>query len=260
MICSICSGQEFQQNTVLKQRLIDEWELEQPEVDYINRQQGFCCANCGANYRSMTLAESIIKQFKYNGNFKHFSQSKYHKIFNVLEINSAGSLHKYLSNFKNYTYAQYPEIDMQKMPYPSNLFDIIVHSDTLEHVLDSKIALSECLRVLKPGGYLFYTVPIIYGRLSRRRDNLTNSYHGKQDETQGYDHKVFTEYGADFWVEIIQAGFKEIKLINNGELTSIGIVCFKENFVPNYENSELNLVSRIEWKMKNIVKKLINIK
>ena len=41
MKCPVCSNETFNQIDILKQRLIDEWELSLFEVDYINKQQGF---------------------------------------------------------------------------------------------------------------------------------------------------------------------------------------------------------------------------
>jgi len=46
----------------------------------------------------------------------------------------------------------------QKLSFPSNFFDCLIVLDVLEHV-DENIALSEFVRVLKPGGYLIITVP-----------------------------------------------------------------------------------------------------
>ena len=40
-------------------------------------------------------------------------------------------------------------------------FDLVVHSDTLEHVPDPLRALQECRRVLRPGGALCFTVPTL---------------------------------------------------------------------------------------------------
>ena len=67
------------------------------------------------------------------------------------------------------------------------------------------------MRVLKPGGHLFYTVPIVVGRLTRTRRGLPPSYHGRPGVKRD-DCIVQTEYGADFWCEIFDAGFREVSL------------------------------------------------
>jgi SAM-dependent methyltransferase len=227
MKCPICSNELFSQVVVLQQRLIDEWGLTPYEVDYINKQQGFHCTKCSSNLRMMTLASIIMKNYSYYGLFKDFCYSQLGNELLLLEINEVGSLHSILKKFKNYIFAEFPSVDMQNLPYKENSFDLIIHSDSLEHVENSKLAMQECYRVLKNNGSMFYTIPIVHGRMTRKRDILSKSYHGSQNESQGEDYKVWTEYGADFWVEIINSGFNEITLHTLGDLSSIGI-CAKK--------------------------------
>jgi SAM-dependent methyltransferase len=210
--CPICLNTEFFQEIVLKERLIEEWELSPIEVSYINRQQGYYCSKCYSNLRSMTLAAAIMRHFSFKGSFIQYTNSSKYKIKKTLEINEAGSIHNYLIKSKNIKFAEYPEVDIQEMKFSDNSFDIVIHSDTLEHVFDTQKAINECFRVLKANGTLFYTIPIIYNRLTKKRNSLPDSYHGSQDESQGNDFKVWTEYGADFWLELISAGFENVNL------------------------------------------------
>ena len=94
------------------------------------------------------------------------------------------------------------------MTFENNSIDVIIHSDTLEHVPDSGGALQESHRVLKCGGRLFYTIPIVIGRLTRTLHELPASYHGKRDNPL----TDYTVHGADFWCEIFEAGFQEVAL------------------------------------------------
>ncbi len=89
---------------------------------------------------------------------------------------------------------------MQRMNLPDESVDVVVHSDTLEHVPEPLQALRECRRVLKTGGHLFYTVPLVVGRLTRSRSGLAPSYHGTRAAGAVDDYRVQTEYGADFGV------------------------------------------------------------
>jgi SAM-dependent methyltransferase len=223
--------------------LIEEWNLSSTEVDYTNAQQGLCCVKCYSNLRSVTLAQLILNKFSLKGNLMQNLSSGLKKI-KILEINEAGDLHLYLSKTKNYVFAKYPEIDMQNMAYADNSFNAIVHSDTLEHIENTMKALKECYRILKFGGYLFYTIPIIYGRLTIRRDKLPNSYHGSQEESQGNDYKVWTEYGADFWVELVNAGFDEITLLTISDLSSVAI-CARKNDKGLYGKKKKSIIERI---------------
>ena len=49
--------------------------------------------------------------------------------------------------------------DICVAPYPVDNFDLVILSETLEHIFDFKLALSECCRILKPGGHLIITTP-----------------------------------------------------------------------------------------------------
>jgi len=69
--------------------------------------------------------------------------------------------------------------------------------------------------------------------LTKKRDGLSKSYHGSQDEGQGEDYLVWTEYGADFWLEINRAGFNEIRLYTLENESTIAI-CAKKNEQRNY--------------------------
>ena len=49
--------------------------------------------------------------------------------------------------------------DVTKLPFAEGVFDVVVCSEVLEHVEDSRTAVSELVRVLKPGGDMVVTVP-----------------------------------------------------------------------------------------------------
>ena len=51
------------------------------------------------------------------------------------------------------------------LPLPDNAFDLVLCAETLEHVRDVQLLLSEVRRVLRPGGRLALTTPA-HGRLT----------------------------------------------------------------------------------------------
>ena len=100
-------------------------------------------------------------------------------------------------------------------PTATTKFDLVLTSDTLEHVPDFERALAEIRRVLKPDGLHIFTIPVIWDRKTRARASVTNgelvhhlppSYHG---EPTGHaaDFLVFHEFGADVVGKVRDAGF-----------------------------------------------------
>lgn len=209
--CVICGGTEFNSDKVLWDGLVNEWELSQLERDYIDRQQGFNCKSCNGNLRAMSLAKAILTSFDYIGTFDEFCKDPQNKDIKVLEVNTACTLTKHLQLLPKHKLVEYPDYDMTNLNLETNSFDLVIHSDTLEHIDDPIKGLNECKRVLAEKGKCIFTVPIIIGRMTRSRKGLPSSYHG--DPTTGSsDLLVHTEFGADFWVMAICAGFETCKI------------------------------------------------
>jgi len=210
--CSICGHRSFISEPVLWESLINEWDLSAEQAAYVNRQQGTRCAKCHCSLRSIALGKAVTRAFGQTGSFTGFLSSPRTWFRSVLELNGAGGLERYLKRLPRRTLGTFPEVDMQKLPYKDLSFDLVLHSDTLEHVPDPNQALCECLRVLKPGGWCCFTVPIITGRMTRNRANLPPSYHGKVT-TDADDFLVHTEYGSDCWEQVFLAGFDECHIV-----------------------------------------------
>jgi len=56
--------------------------------------------------------------------------------------------------------------DAQQLPFKDNLFDVVYSNYTLEHVHNKSLAVREMIRVVKPGGSIFATVPNFVERLT----------------------------------------------------------------------------------------------
>jgi SAM-dependent methyltransferase len=210
-ICAVCGSSEYSSVDVLWDELIVDWELSPKETDYINKQQGCCCIKCGSNLRSIALASAILTRYKYRGTLEEFVTSTEAGSISVLEINEAGALTPKLEQLPNYVFASFPTEDMTKLSFENKSYDLVVHSDTLEHVDNPIRALSECRRILRDGGACIFTVPIIKDRMSRSREGLKDSYHGIECSSE-FDYRVQTEFGADFWAYAIKAGFSNVTL------------------------------------------------
>ncbi|MGB5408869.1 MAG: methyltransferase domain-containing protein [Thiogranum sp.] len=211
MICHVCGGDEFDYSEVLWDELIAQWQLAEYEVDYINRQQGEKCIHCSSNLRSIALAKAILGAYGVDGTLYQFVTMPKFETLRVLEVNHAGTLSPVLEKLRSRKLITYPEHDMMNLDMDSDSYELVIHSDTLEHVENPIIGLSECNRVLVSGGRCIFTVPIIVDRLSRSRAGLADSYHGKEDMLN-HDYKVNTEFGMDVWKYVLKAGFSEVNI------------------------------------------------
>ncbi len=205
-ICSLCGGVEFTSHQVLWPELVSAWQLAAHEVAYVDDQQGCTCNACGASLRVVALGQALQDAWQTGLTVQEFVCQPAAAALQVLDLNGAAGLSEVLSSLPGYVRADYPAVDMHSLPYAAASFDIVMHSDTLEHVEWPLLALQECRRVLAPGGRLCFTVPIIVGRLTRSRLGLAKSHHG-DPSTTGDDFLVRTEFGVDAWTILAQAGF-----------------------------------------------------
>lgn len=225
-VCSVCGGSEFGFVEVLWSELIASWQLSSIEVDYINRQQGFHCVACRNNLRALALSDAILKTYMFSGTLAQFVESDLGRTLKVLEINEAGGLSPTLEKLPNHQLVRYPEYDMTKLSFGSDAFDLIIHSDTLEHVPNPEKGLSECRRVLRENGKCIFTVPIIVDRMNRSRTGLAPSYHG-QSGVPADDQIVCTEFGADIWQTVLKAGFRSCEIVALEYPSALAIIAKK---------------------------------
>lgn len=226
MQCGVCGSTGFVERNVLWDKLISDWQLSPQEAQYINAQQGRMCTTCGSNLRSIALANAIRSLLGTPLRLVDLPAQEACRHLAILEINEAGSLSPILRQFPGYTFGAYPEVDMHALPFPDGSFDLIVHSDTLEHVENPVHGLRECWRALKPQGALCFTVPVVTGRMSRNRAGLEKSYH-KDKDVRPEDVVVHTEFGADVWTYVLQAGFQRVEFHATAYPAGLAIVARK---------------------------------
>ncbi len=211
MKCGVCGGARFVSKRALWDGLVAEWQLAPAEAAYIDRQQGEVCGQCGSNLRSIALANAVRAFLQTELPLREALAPPSNPSLNLLELNEAGGLTPLFRRLNGYVFGAYPAVDMHALPYANGAFDVVVHSDTLEHVLHPIHALTECRRVLKPGGALCFTVPMVVGRMTRGRAGLPKSYHGTVG-SRPEDYLVHTEFGADAWTFLMEAGFTNVSM------------------------------------------------
>ncbi|MFZ2545282.1 MAG: class I SAM-dependent methyltransferase [Candidatus Saccharimonadales bacterium] len=208
--CSACGGDEVWQSArIINDDLANSWDIDDVLRQAFDARESMFCPLCGCSFRLRQLAESIT--YIYGGkSLLELLENKYFLDLRIAEINSCGRLHGILYTHPNLSYSEYVPSDvairsenLEMLTYKDNSFDLILTSDTLEHVPDVRIALKEIRRVLKPGGRHIFTIPIIWNRLTLERQNKEPSYHGSGEP----DYLVFSEFGYDMINIIKECGF-----------------------------------------------------
>jgi len=210
LACPQCGGEDFTEQSILWPELIEAWELDADEAEYLNRQQGLRCDGCSTPLRSMALMNALQVAYHVPRAVPFKWAMLLRPWLRVLEVNRAGSLTSSLRRLPRHVLVEYPAVDMQALPFEDGSFDLVVHSDTLEHVPDPVAGLAETHRVLRPGGLTCFTIPVVVRRLSRSRDGMVPSFHG--NPTNPEDNLVHTEFGADFWATVLEAGFESCRI------------------------------------------------
>ncbi len=180
--CPVCGRRTLHtRQHPLSQHLIDEWGLPDRWTLAFNEREGFCCGGCGSSLRSRHLALVLVEELNTRLRTRSICLSELARSpdfqgLHIAEVNAAGSLHRFLAEAPNLAYSEYssksphiPSEDLMHLSYASDSFDLVLHSETLEHVPDVCRALDELWRVLRPGGLNVFTIPVLWDRLVTRR-------------------------------------------------------------------------------------------
>jgi SAM-dependent methyltransferase len=193
---------------------------------FFNQREGEICVSCGASLRARQLSSALLlwETEEIGVGFADadsMARNDQVKKLKVAEVNSCGALHKALGRLPGLKFSEYesdnpnvPHEDLLNLSYPSGEFDLVLHSDTLEHVPDLRRALDEIHRVLKPGGAMICSVPLVRdGRKTSARAALKPNgelehffppiYHGGSYQ-KTCQYLVFYDFGDDLF-EFIQA-------------------------------------------------------
>jgi SAM-dependent methyltransferase len=151
----------------------------------------------------------------------------------IWNMENSGSLHKTLLKTYggNYVYSAYlgkgiesgtvkqnvRHEDVRRTSFPPDYFDFVLSSDVLEHVPKPEDAFVEIHRILKPGGTLIFTVPLLEDQEKSDRRAIEDEkgevvllkepqYHGDPLRPEGI--LVFTLFGWDMLEMASAAGLE----------------------------------------------------
>lgn len=92
------------------------------------------------------------------------------------------------------------KVDLLNICYPDNQFDLLIANHVLEHVSDDQRALSEVVRVLKPGGYAILQAP--YSSVLKKTwedegivaDKVRLQAYGQEDHVRLFGQDIFERF------------------------------------------------------------------
>lgn len=190
------------------------------------------CLRCRSSAATLSFV-SVLKHFIPDLAAKH-----------VYELSSRGPLVRYLLKhagrvtlseyFDDVPVGQYKGAvqcqDVQQLTYHGNSFDVCTSTELFEHVPDDVQGFRELRRVLKPGGILLFTVPMMVAEETLERARLvdgriqhllTPEYHN--DRIRGSAAVLcFRNYGQDILYRLSLAGFNEPRIIQGDDITGWG--------------------------------------
>lgn len=95
--------------------------------------------------------------------------------------------------------------DICNLPFEDHEFDVILCNHVLEHIPEDRRALSELLRVMKPGGWGIFQVPQDLARETTFEDASITDREERRKVFGQYDHVRI--YGRDYFDILQEAGF-----------------------------------------------------
>jgi SAM-dependent methyltransferase len=145
----------------------------------------------------------------------------------VAEINRIEGLHEQLAKLPHFQSSDHHpgaapgalvagvhSEDLTRLTYSGESFNLVLTSETLEHIPDLRKALDEILRILVPGGRHICTVPLLPGVVKTFSRTLIRPDGSPDHQVPPICHPggdvgypVFTEFGADFPEIVEAAGF-----------------------------------------------------
>ena len=141
-----------------------------------DRPAGVRCLRCRTGLTSAALIAAVKRSVPDLGS-RH-----------VYELSSRGAVFRYLkAHAGRLTYSEYFDgatpgetrhgvrcEDVQALTWPDDCFDVCTSTEVFEHVPDDLKGFREVYRVLKPGGFLAFTVPLNPNGATRERARLVD--------------------------------------------------------------------------------------
>lgn len=97
------------------------------------------------------------------------------------------------------------KFDLHRAPFPNNSFDVILCNHVLEHVDDADQCMRELYRIMKPGGWGIFQVPLDTTKEKTYEDKSITSPEAREEHFWQKDHVRL--FGLDYKDKLASAGF-----------------------------------------------------
>ena len=98
------------------------------------------------------------------------------------------------------------KMDVHDIPFEENTFDVVICNHVLEHVDDADKVMKEFYRVMKPGGWGIFQVPIDYNNAVTIEDRSVTDPRERERLYWQSDHLRL--FGRDYGDKLAAAGFR----------------------------------------------------
>jgi len=234
--CAVCGRFRpmLYRRRVIPRRLEELWGITPQLAEAFARKESCLCSHCGAALRGRRLAHVLLSLYPVGpppaparSLARWVEEPTIHSL-RVAEINRIEGLHDELLRLPRFSSSDYhPETqpgsiidgvrseDLARLTYADASFDVVLTSETLEHVPHLDAALDEIRRVLAPGGRHIFTIPQLpqvpetFARSFVQPDGSVADRAPRICHPGGdVGYPVFTEFGADLRDLFERAGFE----------------------------------------------------
>ncbi len=234
--CTVCGRFRpmLYRRRVIPRRLEELWGLSPRLAEALARKESCDCASCGAKLRCRRIAQAVLALYPIGippapaPTLARWVEHPEIQALRIAEINRIDGLHEILGHLPHFVASDYRpgaepgsvvdgvrSEDLTRLTYPDAAFDLVLTSESLEHVPDLEAALGEIRRVLVPGGRHIFTVPLLprtertFPRAIVRPDGSVEDRAPRIAHPGGdWGYPVFTEFGADLPEILRRAGFE----------------------------------------------------
>jgi predicted SAM-dependent methyltransferase len=100
-------------------------------------------------------------------------------------------------------------VDVTKIEFDDNRFDVVICNHVLEHVMDDLQALREIYRIVKPGGFSILQVPLALNMQKTVEDHTLTTCKQRKKAFGQSDHVRL--YGLDYFDKLREVGFNVVR-------------------------------------------------